>query len=81
MYSWFLSILHTWGQTLSYHPHIHVLITGGGISADKGKWIDSRDKFFLPIPVLSKLFQRLFLFHLKNTIMEVILLFPKVVKN
>jgi predicted Zn-ribbon and HTH transcriptional regulator len=62
----FLSILHTWGQTLSYHPHIHVLITGGGISADKGKWIDSRDKFFLPIPVLSKLFQRLFLFHLKK---------------
>lgn len=46
----FLSILHTWGQTLSYHPHIHVLITGGGISADKGKWIDSREKFFLPIP-------------------------------
>jgi hypothetical protein len=40
--------------------------TGGGISADKDKWIDSRDKFLLPIPVLSKLFQRLFLFHLKK---------------
>jgi predicted Zn-ribbon and HTH transcriptional regulator len=62
----FLCILHTWGQTLSFHPHIHVLITGGGISADKSKWIDSRDKFFLPIRVLAKLFQRLFLFHLKK---------------
>ncbi len=62
----FLCILHTWGQTLTYHPHIHVLITGGGISADKSKWIDSRDKFFLPIRVLAKLFRGLFLFHLKN---------------
>lgn len=62
----FLCILHTWGQNLSFHPHIHVLITGGGLSADKSKWIDSREKFFLPIRVLSKLFQRLFLFHLKK---------------
>ncbi len=62
----FLCILHTWGQTLTYHPHIHVLITGGGMAADKSKWIDSRDKFFLPIRVLAKLFQSLFLFHLKK---------------
>ena len=62
----FLSILHTWGQTLSYHPHIHVLITGGGLTEDKKNWNDSRDNFFLPVRVLSKLFQRLFLFHLKK---------------
>ena len=62
----FLCILHTWGQTLSFHPHIHVLIAGGGLTADKGKWIDSREKFFLPVRVLSKLFQRLFLHHLKK---------------
>lgn len=73
----FLCILHTWGQTLSFHPHIHVLITGGGLSADKGKWIDSKEKFFLPIRVLSKLFQRLFLFHLKNFYNADFLAIPK----
>lgn len=62
----FLCILHTWGQTLSFHPHIHVLITGGGMAADKSKWIDSRENFFLPIRVLAKLFRGLFLFHLKK---------------
>lgn len=62
----FLCILHTWGQTLSFHPHIHVLITGGGLAADKSEWIDSRENFFLPIRVLSKLFQKLFLSHLKK---------------
>lgn len=62
----FLSILHTWGQTLAFHPHIHVLIAGGGISEDKTKWKDSGEKFFLPVHVLSKLFQRIFLHHLKK---------------
>jgi hypothetical protein len=73
----FLCILHTWGQTLSYHPHIHVLITGGGLSTAKDKWIDSKEKFFLPIRVLSKLFQRLFLFHLKKFYNEHYLTIPK----
>lgn len=62
----FLCILHTWGQALTFHPHIHTLIAGGGISADKTIWIDSREKFYLPVRVLSKLFQSLFLHHLKK---------------
>lgn len=73
----FLAILHTWGQTLSFHPHIHVLITGGGMTADKSKWIDSRDKFLLPINVLSKLFQKLFLFHFKKYYHGSLITIPK----
>ena len=49
------SILHTWGQNLSYHPHLHCIVTGGGLT-DQGTWRDSRKKFFLPIRVLSKKF-------------------------
>lgn len=52
--------LHTWGQNLSYHPHIHLIVTGGGLSAG-GKWISSRKKFFLPVKVLSKKFRGKFL--------------------
>jgi hypothetical protein len=49
-------ILHTWGQNLSYHPHLHCIVTGGGLT-DLGTWKDSRKKFFLPIKVLSKKFR------------------------
>ena len=57
----FVAILHTWGQTLTHHPHIHCLVPGGGLSADAGRWIACRPRFFLPIHVLSCLFRRLFL--------------------
>jgi hypothetical protein len=57
----FMSILHTWGSNLSFHPHIHVVPTSGGISRDS-KWKDSRGKFFLPVKVLSKLFRGKFLY-------------------
>ena len=50
------SILHTWGQNLSYHPHLHCIVTGGGLTG-LGEWRDSRKKFFLPIRVLSKKFR------------------------
>jgi predicted Zn-ribbon and HTH transcriptional regulator len=73
----FLFILHTWGQTLSFHPHIHTLITGGGLSEDKTKWIDSKENFFLPVRVLSKLFQRLFLHHLKKYYQGSFITIPK----
>lgn len=56
----FLAILHTWGQALTHHPHIHCLVPGGALSAD-GRWLDCRPRFFLPIHVLSRLFRRLFL--------------------
>jgi hypothetical protein len=57
----FLTILHTWGQTLLHHPHVHCVIPGGGISPDGEHWIACRPGFFLPVRVLSRLFRRLFL--------------------
>ena len=57
----FIAILHTWGQTLTHHPHIHCLVPGGALSTDGQRWIACRPQFFLPIPVLSLLFRRLFL--------------------
>jgi len=56
----FIAILHTWGQTLTHHPHIHCLVPGGGLSPD-GHWVACRPHFFLPVHVLSRLFRRLFL--------------------
>jgi hypothetical protein len=60
----FLAILHTWTQTLLHHPHIHCIIPGGGISPDGTQWIMSREDFFLPIRVLSRLFRGKFLAYL-----------------
>lgn len=57
----FIAILHTWGQALSHHPHIHCLVPGGALCRDGGRWISCRPGFFLPIHVLSSLFRRLFL--------------------
>lgn len=56
----FFGILHTWGQNLLHHPHIHFVVPGGGIGPD-GQWIRCRPGFFLPVRVLSRLFRRLFL--------------------
>jgi Putative transposase/Transposase zinc-binding domain len=55
-----IAILHTWGQTLTHHPHAHCLVPGGGIVRD-GSWISCRPGFFLPVRVLSRLYRRLFL--------------------
>jgi hypothetical protein len=57
----FFSILHTWGQNLLFHPHIHVVATGGGLGLDGATWISCRPGFFLPVRVLSRLFRRLFI--------------------
>ena len=54
-------VLHTWGQTLTYHPHVHVIVPGGGLSPDGNTWIACRPGFFLPIKVLQRLYRRLFL--------------------
>jgi predicted Zn-ribbon and HTH transcriptional regulator len=61
----FTSILHTWGQNLMHHPHIHCVIPGGGLSPI-AKWIYSRKKFFIPVKVLSRKFRGKFLFYLKQ---------------
>jgi hypothetical protein len=57
----FFAILHTWGQNLLYHPHLHCVVPGGGLSPDGKRWIACRPGFFLPVRVLSRLFRRLFL--------------------
>jgi Putative transposase/Transposase zinc-binding domain len=57
----FFAVLHTWGQNLIYHPHLHCVVPGGGLSLDRTRWIPCRSGFFLPVHVLSRLFRRLFL--------------------
>lgn len=57
----FFSILHTWGQNLLFHPHVHCVVTGGGLSPDGQNWIASRENFLFSVRVLSRLFRRLFL--------------------
>ena len=54
-------MLHTWGSALTHHPHIHVIVPGGGLSPDGSRWIACKPGFFLPVHVLSRLFRRLFL--------------------
>jgi len=55
------AVLHTWGQTLQHHPHVHCVVPGGGPSLDGTRWVACRPGFFLPVRVLSRLFRRLFL--------------------
>jgi hypothetical protein len=55
------SVLHTWGSAMSHHPHVHMIVPGGGISPKGRRWIACRPGFFLPVRVLSRLFRRLFL--------------------
>ncbi len=62
----FIAALHSWGQNLHYHPHIHCIVPGGGLSFDQSRWVACRQIFFLPVRVLSRLFRRLFLNELKQ---------------
>jgi hypothetical protein len=65
----FLAVLHTWGQNLHLHPHIHCVVPGGGISPDHSRWIACRKyrkSFFLPVKVLSRFFRKRFLLHLRK---------------
>ena len=55
------SVLHTWGSALTHHPHVHMIVPGGGISPDGQRWVSCRPGFFLPVRVLSRLFRRLLL--------------------
>src|SRR5271166_2149952 len=57
----FIALLHTWGQTLQFHPHLHCIVPGGGLAPDGQRWVACRPGFFLPVRVLSSLFRRLFL--------------------
>jgi hypothetical protein len=54
-------VLHTWGSAMTHHPHLHMIVPGGGLSADGSKWVAGKPSFFLPVRVLSALFRRLML--------------------
>jgi len=62
----FIALLHTWGQNMRLHPHVHCLVPGGGLCADRKSWICSGNNFFLPVRVLSRLFQKKCLAYLKE---------------
>jgi hypothetical protein len=55
------AVLHTWGSAMTHHPHVHMIVPGGGLSDDGSRWVSCRPSFFLPVRVLSRLFRRLFL--------------------
>ena len=57
----FTAVLHTWGSAMTHHPHVHMIVPGGGLSPDGKTWVSCRPRFFLPVRVLSRLFRRLFL--------------------
>jgi len=71
-----IGILHTWGQNLMDHPHLHWIVTGGGLSSDGSRWISCRKGFFLPVRVLSALFRGKFLSLLKDCFQRGDLVFP-----
>jgi len=71
----FIVILHTWGQNLMDHPHVHCVVTGGGLSPDN-RWVSCRKGFFLPVRVMSALFRGKFLDHLKRSFEDEDLIFP-----
>jgi hypothetical protein len=62
----FMAVLHTWGQNLMDHPHLHCVVTGGGLSPDKTKWISTRDNFFIAVKKLRKLFRGKYLAYLNE---------------
>jgi hypothetical protein len=72
----FFAILHTWGQNLLHHPHLHCVVPGGGLSPDHERWISCLPGFFLPVRVLSELFRRLFLEQLEDAFYRNELRFP-----
>lgn len=71
-----IGILHTWGQNLMEHPHIHCIVTGGGLSSDRSRWVSSRKGFFIPVRVISALFKGKFLDLLKKCFQSDALMFP-----
>jgi hypothetical protein len=71
-----LAVLHTWGQNLTLHPHVHCVVTGGGLAPDASRWVAGRDDFFLPVRVLSRVFRGKFLAGLRAAFKRGRLRFP-----
>lgn len=77
----FLSVLHTWGQNLQHHPHVHCVVPAGGLSPDHQRWVHPRYAFFLPVKVLSRVFRGKFIAGLKRAFKQKKLMFPGSVKR
>jgi Putative transposase/Transposase zinc-binding domain len=77
----FIGILHTWGQNLMDHPHIHCVVPGGGLSPDETRWVSCRKGFFIPVRVISALFRGKFLDYLKNSFESGDLIFPGSIRH
>ncbi len=71
-----IAVLHTWGQALHHHPHLHCIVPGGGLSLDQTRWIGCPPGFFLPVRVLSRCFRELFLHQLRTAFANAELRFP-----
>ena len=65
-----LAVLHTWGSTLTYHPHVHCLVTGGGVSPDGSQWLPARENYLVPVRALSQLFRGIVLDRLRRQLPE-----------
>lgn len=76
----YICVLHTWGSEMNYHPHIHVILLGGGLTSNN-QWRDKGEEFFLPVKVLSKLFRGKYLDELKNLWEEKNFCFTEAVKS
>ena len=64
-----LSVLHTWGQNLQHHPHVHCVVPGGGLALDGSRWVAASSRFFLPVRVLSRVFRGKFTAELKQLLL------------
>ena len=73
----FLAVLHSWGQRLDLHPHLHVIVPGGGLSEDGKRWVASRRNFFLPVKVLSRVYRGKFLEEVKKMARQSPPIFPR----
>ncbi|HUS86330.1 MAG TPA: IS91 family transposase [Bacteroidales bacterium] len=72
-----VAVLHTWSSTMTYHPHVHMLVPAGGLSEDEMEWIRAKDGFLIPVKVLSKIYRARFCDKLKSMITNNVLTLPK----
>lgn len=72
-----VAVLHTWGQTLVYHPHIHMIVPAGGLSSDQMEWIPSNKKFFLPVKALSNIFRGILCLLIEQAVIKNELILPE----
>lgn len=76
-----VAVLHTWGQTLTYHPHIHMIVPAGGLSTDETEWVHSNQKYLLPVKVLSGVFRAVFSKMLQQAVLKQQIDLPDDVEN